>query len=175
MTPGGSWPRAVLDGNERKNKGARNMNGSSVRRYLEEVARQLEQGFDRVNLRKAAVSLAIPAAARASGCFREPEVYPMYGVPEYGAAFEEVACHDGEDEDYDGLTDCDDSDCQGVEVCLGCFDGLDNDGNGLADCADPTCATGEGCLNTCDDEADNDADGRTDCADPDCAGSAACP
>lgn len=151
------------------------MNGRSVRRYLDEIYRQLDEGVNHARLRKVAVSLAIPAAALATGCFDEPFASPVYGVPEYGAAFEETLCDDGEDDDYDGLTDCDDSDCREIEVCLGCFDGLDNDGNDLADCSDPTCASGEGCQRSCDDGIDNDGDGRSDCADSDCAGSDPCP
>jgi hypothetical protein len=51
-------------------------------------------------------------------------------------------CSDGEDNDYDGQADCDDSECDGFcheESSAECSDGRDNDGDGLADEADPRC------------------------------------
>ena len=54
-----------------------------------------------------------------------------------------------------------------------CSDGLDNDSDGLTDCADPDCLGIDSCvhnekLDLCIDGIDNDGDGRTDCDDPDC-------
>jgi len=51
-------------------------------------------------------------------------------------------CTNGLDDDTDGLTDCDDPDCNGYPVCDGgehCFDGVDNDGDNAIDCADDNC------------------------------------
>lgn len=50
-------------------------------------------------------------------------------------------CADTVDNDLDGLTDCDDPDCDGVFACENedCADGRDNDGNGLVDAQDPRC------------------------------------
>jgi len=57
-------------------------------------------------------------------------------------------CNDGLDNDCDGFTDCQDSDCTGDigpggGACLpeseACSDGYDNDGDGYVDCADAEC------------------------------------
>jgi hypothetical protein len=53
-----------------------------------------------------------------------------------------------------------------------CHDGLDNDGDGLTDCADPDCV-GAG-VEICDDGIDNTCDRAIDCGDPRCSGSAQC-
>ncbi len=59
----------------------------------------------------------------------------------------ETSCDDGIDNDGDGLVDCGDPDCEGVDPCgpedtlERCSDGIDNDGNGLIDCGDPSCAS----------------------------------
>lgn len=95
----------------------------------------------------------------------------------------ESICDDGQDNDGDGLIDCDDPDCEDDPACLPdtetiCDDGIDNDRDGLTDCDDPDCDGDPACLpeteTICDDGLDNDGDGLTDCADPDCQGNAAC-
>ncbi len=89
----------------------------------------------------------------------------------------EVSCSDGFDNDLDGLVDCMDPDCAGVDPCGDentadrCSDGIDNDADGLVDCDDPDCFGMVGACETelnCADGQDNDADGLTDCEDPDC-------
>jgi hypothetical protein len=81
------------------------------------------------------------------------------------AQSKESTCSDSADNDCDGKTDCEDSDCAGgrcitsnggVGTCTGttcqcvdsgaevCDDGLDNDCNGLTDCEDTVC-NGRGC------------------------------
>ncbi|MCL7486958.1 MAG: choice-of-anchor F family protein [Desulfobulbaceae bacterium] len=60
-----------------------------------------------------------------------------------------------------------------------CTDGLDNDGDGLIDCADPDCEGIEMCGpegkgDTCSDGYDNDGDGQIDCYDSGCAKNRAC-
>lgn len=58
----------------------------------------------------------------------------------------ELTCDDDLDNDQDGLTDCDDSDCAAEEACQvpatesECKDGLDNDEDGSSDCEDSDCA-----------------------------------
>jgi hypothetical protein len=66
-----------------------------------------------------------------------------------------------------------------------CHDGIDNDGDGLVDCADPECTNDGSCFHCnngqpptaefgpgrCTDGQDNDCDGKIDCADSDCSAS----
>ena len=58
-------------------------------------------------------------------------------------------CDDGEDNDCDGNTDCDDTDCAADPACVciptespevSCSDGIDNDCDGDTDCDDADCA-----------------------------------
>ncbi|MGB0589148.1 MAG: hypothetical protein ACPGU1_05660 [Myxococcota bacterium] len=90
----------------------------------------------------------------------------------------ESFCSDGIDSDGDGLTDCDDNDCQGLEACIPetlCGDGLDNDSDGAADCQDTDCEGSPVCVeNVCTDGLDSDTDGLTDCDDDDCNDTVAC-
>ncbi|HCH63488.1 MAG TPA: hypothetical protein DFR83_11830 [Deltaproteobacteria bacterium] len=77
-------------------------------------------------------------------------------------------CADGEDNDQDGLLDCEDPDCTGDEACIDdiegeCSDGTDNDGDGRVDCEDEDCAGSPDC-----DEPVVDADGDGVPADADC-------
>ncbi len=47
-------------------------------------------------------------------------------------------CEDGADNDFDGLTDCEDDDC--IAECMeDCADGVDNDLDGVSDCLDDEC------------------------------------
>jgi hypothetical protein len=59
-----------------------------------------------------------------------------------------------------------------------CDDAVDNDGDGFTDCDDTDCAEEPECEVTaeeiCDDAVDNDSDGFTDCDDFDCAEALAC-
>ncbi len=82
----------------------------------------------------------------------------------------EFDCDDGIDNDADGATDCDDSDCLPQPVCQGvdvevCNDGVDNDGDGDSDCDDiedcntfPGCDYGDGdcCVTNGSPGCDND-------------------
>jgi hypothetical protein len=71
---------------------------------------------------------------------------PVYGVPY------EYDCDNGIDDDYDGATDCDDSDCSaacmqpdyGIPYEYDCDNGVDDDYDELVDCDDPDC----NCLGT---------------------------
>ena len=89
------------------------------------------------------------------------------------------ACTDEVDNDFDGKTDCLDTDCADDVACDeslytdGCTNGTDDDGDGATDCDDTNCigvaecdeATyADGCTNTVDD----DGDGFTDCTDWNC-------
>ncbi|MCU0657460.1 MAG: isopeptide-forming domain-containing fimbrial protein, partial [Polyangiaceae bacterium] len=96
----------------------------------------------------------------------------------------DAKCSDGLDNDGDGKTDCDDSDCKNssISACkentdAKCKDGVDNDGDSQTDCDDSdckdnpaitVCATKEDTNEKCKDGKDNDGDGKTDCDDPDC-------
>ncbi|WP_138433850.1 S8/S53 family peptidase [Winogradskyella algicola] len=79
-------------------------------------------------------------------------------------------CNDSTDNDGDGLTDCEDPDCNDNANCEEiCNDGIDNDGDGFIDCSDLDCEDFPDCLiERCIDGVDNDGDGLVDCDDPDC-------
>jgi len=100
------------------------------------------------------------------------------GTGDAEAVFED--CTDGDDNDGDGLIDCEDPDCASHPDCVAeiCDDGTDNDDDGLIDCDDPDCAADEACGGpsdeVCDDGIDNDGDGRIDCEDNDCFGDPVC-
>jgi hypothetical protein len=60
-----------------------------------------------------------------------------------------------------------------------CDDADDNDQNGITDCEDPACNTAPACLvpasnEICGDSQDNDQDGDTDCDDSECAWTQEC-
>ena len=141
-----------------------------------------------------------------------------------GGRIVELACDDGKDQDGDGLTDCDDPDCEDTAACrpgsggdgsgigvggdnaggapnieTSCTNRVDDDGDGDTDCEDSDCgfhpscgAVGTGGLTgsggtpgsggtltgtgggataeyNCSNGVDDDADGQTDCADSDCS------
>ncbi len=94
-------------------------------------------------------------------------------------------CHDGWDNDADGLVDCQDFDCRMDPGCAPpeeqghCDDGRDNDFDGLVDCQDPDCRMDPWCTppldeSRCDDRVDNDFDGAIDCSDSDCFNDPVC-
>jgi hypothetical protein len=79
----------------------------------------------------------------------------------------ETICDDGNDNDGDGLSDCEDSDCASGPECGG-----SNSYNGVP--YSPTytlffdVSESTGCPEDCDDGEDNDIDGSLDCLDTDC-------
>jgi len=56
-------------------------------------------------------------------------------------------CNDGIDNDNDGFTDCEDSDCDSDSSCAVeiCNDGIDNDNDGFTDCEDSDCDSDPDC------------------------------
>ena len=93
-------------------------------------------------------------------------------------------CYNGIDDDRDGLTDCQDSDCSFLPFCriegddgtgnvINCNDGIDNDNDGLTDCQEPACAANTTICpveNDCSNGIDDDGDGFIDYYDGDCLG-----
>ncbi|MGR3310862.1 MAG: MopE-related protein [Candidatus Brocadiales bacterium] len=88
-------------------------------------------------------------------------------------------CDNGIDDDCDGLTDCNDTDCASDPACVtpqaetNCTDSVDDDGDGLTDCNDTDCASDPACVTpptetNCTNSVDDDGDGLVDCNDPDC-------
>ena len=69
----------------------------------------------------------------------------------YGGFGQELQdCEDGEDNDGDGKTDCEDPDCAAYSPACGlvpenCNDGADNNSDGVVDCDDPYCLNDPGC------------------------------
>lgn len=82
---------------------------------------------------------------------------------EFGSCNTPEQCFNGTDDDFDGLTDSADDDCEAFETV--CDDGYDDDGDGLVDCHDPNCTGSVACLEDCGNGIDDDADGLVDCAD----------
>lgn len=93
-------------------------------------------------------------------------------------------CTDGTDNDCNGVADCFDPACDGVECgCTpapngeNCSNSVDDDCDGAVDCLDTDClgTTDCGCEpESCENGDDDDCDGLIDCADDDCAGHPAC-
>jgi hypothetical protein len=74
--------------------------------------------------------------AAAAGCGQ------IYAYPDPEVEAGPSSCSDERDNDFDGATDCADSDCDGQcpEASRAeCSDGRDNDGDGLVDARDPRC------------------------------------
>ncbi|MGQ0792462.1 MAG: choice-of-anchor Q domain-containing protein [Deltaproteobacteria bacterium] len=143
------------------------------------------------NYRLTATSPAINAGSPASVA-NDFEGDPRFSAPDIGAdefrPTEAGFCADGEDNDSDGTTDCNDSQCIGDPACVEaggveCSDGIDNDNDGNTDCLDsdcfnaPDCQEGIAFAGTCADGVNNNPLQNlvTDCGDPQCAGDVACP
>ena len=71
-----------------------------------------------------------------------------------------------------------DQDCNGVDGVTetACANLEDDDGDGLVDCDDPDCSDSDYCLpeSSGSDQIDNDLDGSVDCFDEDCDSSEDC-
>ncbi|MBU1535788.1 hypothetical protein KKF84_10740, partial [Myxococcota bacterium] len=107
------------------------------------------------------------------------------GEENLGCTLAEI-CDNGIDDDFNGLVDCADVACDGLQgpggvMCESaettCNDGFDNDGNGIFDCQEAACQgstgpSGEECEPSgevsCSDGYDNDGDGAVDMDDSDC-------
>jgi hypothetical protein len=157
------------------------MDAREVLSYLRSLCRDIDDGrpFRLAALRRLVAPLALPAAVALgvglSACESESECYDgvdndhdrkidccdvdCFGetaceafCPAYGGPYEEDNCHDCIDgPDCDGLTDCEDPDCAGIDGCPGeqvdevCGDGLDNDGDNNVDCDDVDCFCSDSC------------------------------
>jgi RHS repeat-associated protein len=82
-----------------------------------------------------------------AGCLRHGHLSCLTGhavndCETSGVCYAESDCSDGIDNDADGHSDCNDSDCAGKASCVPeiCDNDLDDDGDGDFDCADPDCA-----------------------------------
>ncbi len=84
-------------------------------------------------------------------------------------------CTNGKDDDLDGKTDCDDSECAAhcaESDATSCTNGRDDDQDGKTDCDDSECAAhcAESGAALCANGKDDDADTLVDCDDDGCAG-----
>lgn len=99
-------------------------------------------------------------------CMPDAAILPDKTAPKPDAPLVENTyqlCTDKKDNDGDGKTDCDDSDCKVFSHCL-------PDAAVLPDKAapKPDAPLVENTYQLCTDKKDNDGDGKTDCDDPDC-------
>ncbi len=76
------------------------------------------------------------------------------------------SCNDGIDNDRDGATDCDDTDCPG-QPCQASPSSFTCDTSQLCSCGGVVAPPPE---SGCEDHGDDDCDGLIDCLDPDCQG-----
>lgn len=112
-------------------------------------------------------------------------------------------CNNQIDDDGDGFTDCDDSECTNALNCTAqcgngqceagetatscpadcsvaneiCNNQMDDDGDGFTDCDDADCTSDPACQGSgeiCNNQIDDDGDGSIDCADSDCTSDPAC-
>ena len=86
-------------------------------------------------------------------------------------------CTNGKDDNFDGLTDCEDPQCAFVARCQveNCTNGIDDNDNNLIDCADPQCSEAPTCVpENCTNGQDDNKNGLTDCDDPQCADAREC-
>ncbi len=87
----------------------------------------------------------------------------------------ETSCTDGTDNDCDGFTDCNDTDCAADPACAVpfCGDAFCDPGEDQCNCA-VDCGAPPPTETNCTDGEDNDCDGSTDCNDADCSADPAC-
>jgi hypothetical protein len=85
-------------------------------------------------------------------------------------SLKETICDDGYDNDFDGLVDCDDPDCEGSAECVEyvppedgvgvgyeiCDNYIDDDNDGLVDCDDPDCEFDEYCIEEEEEEEEKE-------------------
>ena len=86
----------------------------------------------------------------------------------------EMFCSNNVDEDCDGVTDCDDTDCIGDPACPGCNDAICGLGEDQCNCS-ADCGLPPAIETNCSDGIDEDCDNETDCDDINCDGDPACP
>ncbi len=113
----------------------------------------------------------------------------------------EIDCVNSFDDDFDGSTDCADSDCASDFYCTSsdtgapaaifedCDNEFDDDFDGDEDCADSDCASDFSCISSdtgemnmagddvvedCCNHFDDDFDGLVDCDDPECVSELCC-
>jgi hypothetical protein len=66
----------------------------------------------------------------------------------WGYDSSETSCNDAVDNDNDFLIDCEDSDCDSDDACMGsedCTNNVDDNDNGLIDCEDSACSSDPSC------------------------------
>jgi hypothetical protein len=123
-------------------------------------------------------------------CGQDPDNLPPYctginGAPDSNCSLECTSvvvetgsmCANGQDDDDDGSTDCEDASCANYYRCLDeiCDNGYDDNGDGLTDCDDPDCSAQTICVpEVCDNGVDDNGDGHTDCQDQTCADDESC-
>ena len=131
----------------------------TLRCFLDEAAEDCTT--DQIARSWRAWRATVPVAlALTAGCGAEAQSDPPVGEGACSGDNCEAECSDGADNDSDGLTDCDDPQCEGLDSCAR--------GSGGSAGAVVGTLYGIPYETDCDDQRDNDSDQLVDCADPDC-------
>jgi len=145
MTPGASWLTAVVGGS-----GAGDVFASAASGFVASADSSVL-----LHLRGGSWEpIRVPGVSVVSGIWATPE--RVFVASNQGVVYldrgsvtcvgPERDCHDGWDNDCDGLQDAADPDCAGKIAEL-CANAIDDDGDGKIDCADSDCAGFPSCRN----------------------------
>ncbi|MDA3865099.1 MAG: hypothetical protein PF689_14655 [Deltaproteobacteria bacterium] len=103
----------------------------------------------------------------------------VIGCNEDNSGGKQEICDNEIDDNGNGLTDCEDDDCEGYLVCNQeiCNNEIDDDGNGHIDCDDQDCFASDLCNELeeiCNNGIDDNGNGDVDCDDSACSEHTAC-
>ena len=132
------------------------MDPATLKAYLQSLCDELDAGNSAVKAVRWA-GAALVASGAMTACFEKDQAVPLYATTFDSGNFEGI-CDDVVDNDDDGLTDCDDPDCDDDPACeavdeygappaeMDCTNEQDDDDDGLIDCDDPDCSDDPACV-----------------------------